>query len=533
MEVPSERWSGAGEDELLALVLERFGEVLDDDDLPADVAFTALGGSSLDGTVVCALLGEALGFSVSLSQLAAHPTAREFARLLARLNERSEERSEAEADTGARAGSTDETVPLTSMQISFLTQQAVTPGDRTPRLQFAWILTGPLDVAALRHALQDLHERHEPLGSRYLMRRRSAVAEPGAVTTVDVLHLPDADSELAALDATRTALDHDLDLASGQVWRVALARVTGHDVHVLRILVHHIAFDGMSEAVLVKDLGYFYAAHRGSRKVKPEPLAGMAQRARAREHQLRLNEADLTCQLAYWAGELADTPPLVFPGGQLASPNGLHSEPVRRTTTFPSGWLDAVDALATGHRTTRFAVLLTLYDRTLAEVTGQTVYGVGFPITRRWDALTSGVIDCCVDTLCLRMPPETRYGVRDFADAVQATGNRLAEAFSAADVPFADIVRAVNPPRDKRAPLYQNMLALQDYDRPDLALPDVTSRRIDEPYLGLPAELHVEIVPHRGGETRVAVSHLPGAVPERFAEDFHTALIAHLDSLPT
>ncbi|MFB8141235.1 condensation domain-containing protein [Streptomyces parvus] len=536
MRVQSTQWSDSAAGEMLTLVLESFGEVLDDDDIPDDVAFTVLGGSSLDGSVACALLGSALGFSVPLSLLAANPTAREFAGALALLGERSERAGLDIGQSGSgrenEGKSPEESVPLTEAQIGFLTQQLIDASDRSAHLQFAWVLTGPLDMEALRGALHDVHQRHEPLGSRYLIQRRDAVARPHTTDTVTLTCLPDAGSEQLAIDATRDALDGDLDLSAGQVWRVALARVKDRDVHVLRVMAHHIAFDGMSEAVLVKDLGAFYAVRRDGAKAALGPVAGMSERARARERHQRLNAANLDRQRAYWATELADTPPLVFPGEGPMAPATPGTLLVRRTTVLPVGWLDEVDALAARHRTTRFAVLLTLYDRVLAESSGSAVHGVGFPVARRWDGLSAGVIDCCMDTLCLRMPADTRYGVRDFADAVRATTDRLTAAFAAADVAFADIVRAVNPRRGSRAPLYQNMLALQDYDRPGLALAGTESRRLDEPYLGLPSELHVEIVPHPDGAARVAVSHRPDAVPERFAASFHTALAARLHSLP-
>ncbi|MEK8145652.1 condensation domain-containing protein [Streptomyces sp. M10(2022)] len=261
---------------------------------------------------------------------------------------------------------------------------------------------------------------------------------------MEVLTLADQADEAAALDATRAALGGPLDLAAGRVWRVALAAVPARQAHVLRVFVHHIAFDGWSESVLADELGACYAARLRGRAAELPVVPGMAARSRIRERQADLHRAELERQLAYWKDALAGTPDLVFPEVPVPS---TADGPLRRTTwTLPAGGMEAVDALAARHGSTRFAMLLTLYDQALGETAGAESYAVGFPVARRWDASSAAVIDCCVESMCVRMPAETRYGNVDFGTALKTVAHRLSEAFAAGDTAFADIVRAVNPP---------------------------------------------------------------------------------------
>ncbi|WP_369184837.1 condensation domain-containing protein [Streptomyces sp. Y1] len=516
----------AVDQEVLSLVLEAFSDVLEEDDLPEDVPFTVLGGSSLDGTLVCARVGNELGFPVPLSLLASHPTAQGFATALtldlALDRARAAEEQPAVPEPAAEPGPA--TVRLTPMQTSFLTQHLMDPADHSPHLLFTWTLTGPLDRPALRAALQDVHHRHDPLNSRYLARRQ-AVAEPGAAAEVELLELPEATTGAAALDSTRTALSGGLDLAAGRVWRVALARAADTGDHVLRVLAHHIAFDGWSESVLAADLGASYDARLRGRRAELPPVAGAAARAGLRERQERLRQAELERQLAFWKQTLAGTPELVFPAAD-------GSGQARFTTTLDDGELAAVDALAARHGVTRFAVLLTVYDRALAGTTGQRDYGVGFPVARRWDPALANVIDCCVDSLCLRMEPATRYGTVDLGEALRATAARLSAAYAATDVSFPEVVRWLNPPRTGRAPLFQNMFALQDNAVGELRMRDLVARRVVEPYLGLPTELHTEVTPLGEGRLTVSVSCDRGRVPQDTARGLFDAFLRLTRALP-
>ncbi|MGA5821189.1 condensation domain-containing protein [Kitasatospora sp. NPDC094028] len=508
--------------DVLTLVLEVFSDVLEEDDLPGDVPFTVLGGSSLDATLVCARVGNKLDFPVPLSLLASHPTAEGFATALTR--DRARAADERPAEPAPAAGPGQAAVRLTPMQTSFLTQHLMDPGDRAPHLMFTWALTGELDLPALRAALQDVHHRHEPLNSRYLARRQ-AVAEPGATAEVEVLELPEAATESAALDSTRAALSGDLDLAAGRVWRVATARAADPGSHVLRVLAHHIAFDGWSESVLAADLGACYDARlRGHRPDLP-PVAGPAERARLRERQEQLRQGELERQRAFWTQTLAGTPELAFPAAGGAGQ-------ARFTTTLDDGELAAVDALAARHGVTRFAVLLTVYDRALAEVTGQQDYGMGFPVARRWDPALANVIDCCVDSVCLRTDPATRYGTVGLAEALRGTAARLSAAYAATDVSFPEVVRWTNPPRTGRAPLFQNMFALQDNEVGELRMHGLAARRVVEPYLDLPTELHTEATPLGGGRLSVSVGCRLERVPEDTARLLFAAFLRHVRALP-
>ncbi len=122
-------------------------------------------------------------------------------------------------------------------------------------------LEGELEVAALEAALGDVIGRHEVLrtvlpaegGQPY--QKILEMAELGWALPV----IPVAEEDLAETAAGITA--EPFDLETDVPVRARLLAV-GPGVHVLVLVLHHIATDGWSTAVLARDLGTAYTARR-------------------------------------------------------------------------------------------------------------------------------------------------------------------------------------------------------------------------------------------------------------------------------
>src|SRR5436309_8974064 len=144
-------------------------------------------------------------------------------------------------------------------------------------------------------------------------------------------------------------------LARGRPVRAALLREGGRE-HVLLLTLHHIAADGWSVGVLVRELAAIYGAFRAGR---PSPLpelpsqyADFAIRQRA-----WLSGAALEAQTAYWRQALAGAPTLELPTDRprpaVRSPRGA-----RRRVALPPGLSEGLRRLARGQGTTAFMLLL-------------------------------------------------------------------------------------------------------------------------------------------------------------------------------
>ncbi|MFG2375675.1 amino acid adenylation domain-containing protein [Streptomyces sp. NPDC048504] len=509
---------------LTDLVAAVFAEVLGVAAVPLDVEFTALGGTSLAAGRVCARLGARLGRPVPLATLLTHPTA---AALGARLADPTDA---AGAPTPDRAP---DELPLTSSQSGFLIRHLLEPDDRSAHCLAAWTLDGDLDRTALGAALADVHLRHHALHTVYRTDRARTFAVPGGQPPPEPVELPATHSTEAALAVVRTDLTAPLDPVDGPVWRAVLVPVAGTRSTVLGYAVHHIAFDGWSESVLAADLAVAYNARTaGVAPAWPSaPTAAQVWAVRER-HALA---ADLARQRERLTDALTGVPELRLPtpatrvgeiprtGAGLTTTAG---RPVARGGEVPSAVAESgvlrvevpltapeaagVDRLADRAGLTRFPVLLSLYGRALADLTGQDDFGVGVPVAQRVDPLLETAVGCHIGMVCVRLRGEALHetAVRRAA----ATGHLVRDAFACQDVGFAEAVRLVNPPRSTRGPLFQTVFALQDNRTATLPLAGLRTAFHRLPYPGIPAEIQTEIWPEPGGGLRVVLNSRADAV---------------------
>jgi len=133
-------------------------------------------------------------------------------------------------------------------------------------LVHGWRVSGSLDEDCLRAAVGDVIERHDALRTRLIRgpepRQEIHPTAPATVTVREMRGL-DRDARAAAVDELLcTAEAGTLDVDELPHLRCLLVRFSADDALVV-LVVHHIAADGFSMRLLIRDLANRYAAHRG------------------------------------------------------------------------------------------------------------------------------------------------------------------------------------------------------------------------------------------------------------------------------
>lgn len=480
----------SGQDRYVRLVAEIFRQVLGVTTAPAQASFFDLGGDSLAAARACTRLSAKLGRPVPLAWIYESPAA---AALGASLRERAE-------PAGSALTENSDVVPLSPMQLVFLTRHLTTPSERTGYCLMFWRIDGALNTVALERAIAALHARHEPLRAAY-----RADPRPGAVVTgiaAPALEiLPARATTPAAVDALRMLFQEGLEPAEADVWRTAIVPVEEGGGWVFGLVVHHIAFDGWSEPVLARDLSDAYAG----RLPPGEPLPSLAQIA-ARTASVRtpsefLNRVEAVRQ------EIHGVPELRWPAATVPRAPGT-SAPGQLKAGVTRSVLAGIEAQAARLRVSRFAVLLAGWAATIAGVCGQDDFAVGVPVAQRADPVLEQTIGCYINTLALRLRGQAAQGGEQGIVAVAAA---LRRALAASDIPFEAVARGEGSPGG-RTPVFQTLFALQDNAAPRLELPGATSTFLRQPYLDLPLELHAELWPDERGGLEVVLSYQPRAV---------------------
>lgn len=337
-------------------------------------------------------------------------------------------------------------VPLAPGQAGIWFSEQLRPGTPLYSVPLAVRLTGPLDVAALRAALDAVTARHEALRTVFRLGpngepvQQTAPAAPVALPVIDV-------TEAELPQALRTTAEQPFDLERGPLLRACLHRI-GAKQHVLLVTVHHIVLDGWSGGLLLADLARAYAGEL------PAGGAAPAFRDVAAWQHGRLTAGELDDQLEYWRQRLAGLPDLEIPGDrQRPADRDWRAHSVRRE--LPAATAAAVRRLAAAHDTTPFTVLLAAYGTFLHRLTGQDDFAVGVPVAGRERTDLESVVGLFAGVIPVRLDLTGQPGFDEVLDRTVA-GSR--DDFAHPQIPFERLVRELR--RDRVAgsqPLVQAM----------------------------------------------------------------------------
>jgi len=333
-------------------------------------------------------------------------------------------------------------------------------------------LRGALDAMALGTALGDVVARHESLRTVFGEedgRPFQRILDPAR--SVPLLSV--VECEAGGLEnAVREASQHTFDLSWEPPVRASLLKVGPGD-HALILVLHHIAGDGWSIGLLLRDLATAYEARLGGRAPEWAPLPVQYADYTLWQRQLMGSEQDAGSPLArgleYWRGALEGLPDqLELPFDRVRPPVSSYEGGVVELRLDP-GLHAELAALAQACRATLFMVVQAALAALLSRVGAGTDIPLGIPVAGRNDVALDELIGFFVNTLVLRTDVSGNPTYRELVDRVR---NADLAAFAYQDVPFERLVELLNPMRSMaRHPLFQVSLVMQNGADDDLVLP--------------------------------------------------------------
>lgn len=369
--------------------------------------------------------------------------------------------------------------PLSHGQRGLWLTWQLDPASPAYNMPGALTLEGELDESALESALQALTARHEVLRTVYPVGEDGEpfqqVLQDAAMPLpmVDLSGFPD-DSRDRALHQQKTdfarmpfKLDAELPL------RLCLWRLNAR-THVLGLVLHHIAGDGASIAILIDELLALYQAACTGQAAGLEPLPiQFADHAAWQRNWFEAGERER--QLAYWRAKLGTehqptTLPLDRPrGGPRSSPSGAgrdaHAEgndcnEIKLAFEWPQDLSDAIRQMARQHGASVFIAVLALLKLLLYRISGEAQQRIGSPIANRQRPETARLIGYLtnVQVLHTRIDPSS-----DFPALLAAVRDTVLDAQMHPDLPFDMLVEALQPQRQSGVhPLFQVKCTQQD-----------------------------------------------------------------------
>ncbi|HSF44133.1 MAG TPA: condensation domain-containing protein, partial [Thermoanaerobaculia bacterium] len=460
-----ERPEPSGEDALPRTPEERalaslWSELLGVDRVGLEDNFFALGGHSLLATQVVSRVRQAFAVELPLRHLFEVPTVAGLAERLRAALATAGRLPLPPVEPVPREGD----LPLSFGQQRLWFLHRMDPEAPGYLMAGAFRLAGALSVPALAAALSEVVRRHEVLRSTYHEGPVQRIHPPRPVflPVVDLSGLADSGEEVRRL--AREEAGRPFDLERDLMVRGTLLRLSERE-HVALLTLHHIASDGWSVNVLVRELAALYGG---------SPLPGLAVQYGdfAVWQRRRLDGPVLEGQLAGWKERLAGAPPLLELPTDRPRPPVRSSRGGRRAFAVAPDLAAALQDLATREGTTLFVLLLAAWQALLARITHQEDLVVGTPVAGRRQAETEALIGFFVNTLVLRADLAGDPPFRDFLARVH-TG--ALDALSHQDLPFERLVEELRPERSLAyTPVFQVTFALRHASRVRLELPGLT-----------------------------------------------------------
>ncbi|MBV8201069.1 MAG: AMP-binding protein, partial [Acidobacteria bacterium] len=468
----SDESAGGRRSELLAILRRLAGQALrlPAAALPPERPLTALGLDSLAAVELQQAIETELGVTLPLGELFEDATLGQLAdRLLDQAGQAgSRPASRAAAALPGRAAGTPPageipgaagtaaSFPLSPGQRALFYLDRLGGGGPAYVLAGAARLSGALDAAALRGALEALLRRHAAL--RTLVQTGAGEPSQRVCEVLPAGWFAELQAGTPAELRRRIeeAAFRPFDLERGPLLRAAwIATAPGEAVLVLAL--HHLAADFWSLAVMLRELAALYAA--GGAAAGPLPPVAASYAQHVERQRLMLAGPEGQELWAYWERQLAAPLAALELPTDRPRPRVQSFAGAARQMALAPGPSQRLLALARGQGATLFATLLAAFQALLGRHTGQGEVLIGSPTAGRATADLAGVVGFFVNPVALR---GDLRGEPTFAELLARARRTAIDAFSHQQLPFPLLAERLEPARDPgRSPLFQAMLVLQ------------------------------------------------------------------------
>ncbi|NUS43493.1 MAG: amino acid adenylation domain-containing protein, partial [Mycobacteriaceae bacterium] len=490
----------------------------------ADDDFFAAGGTSLTAARAAAQLSAALGARVRVREIFAAPA---VADLAAALSGDTAQRGLAPLRRRERPAQ----LPVTPAQQRIWFLHRLDPRSAAYNIPLALRLSGDLDRAALNRALLDVVDRHEAL--------RTVFVEIDGVPHQRVIPIDEVDFAVSAqavgaaglLPALADFAAAPFDLTAQISVRARLFEIEPREWALL-IVAHHINLDGFSLAPLARDVMSAYRARAAGDAPQWQPLPVQPADVALWQRDVLGVDSDpdsvLSSQLRHWQSALADQP------DELALP---FDRPRPAVASHRGGRVEFdIDAAAAGRmaglaRAQSMSLLMVAHAAvalTLARLSGENDVAVGTPVAGRDHAALESVVGMFVTMVVLRTHVDADEPFTALLHRVRAAD--LA-AFAHADVPFERVVEQLAPRRAGSAhPLFQVMLAYDDFGDQDVDLPGLRAEPVAIPFTPTKFDLEFHLAPRPDGGVGLTLDYARDVFDEATAHSIGARVLRILDA---
>lgn len=427
-------------------------------------SFFSVGGSSLAAMSLLTRLNEAFGICLKVSEVFRHNTISQLTELV----QTTEKHTSPEREVDSEIGRT--TAVVSAAQRRFWSMEQLYQGKSPFNMAAIFELTGALDREKLQQSLDLLVLRHPMLRTIYVQDGDDLIqkVQGDVFLPIELASLQTQSPTIELNDCFNAALNEPFDLSKDVLLRVTLYTTPDSDKHFLRIVSHHIAVDGWSISLLLKDWSSLYNGTE-----LPDVNFHYTDYA----HLLAAESGDQKQQsLSFWRDYLHGAPV-------------VHNLPLDRRRQAEHRHLGrrieviVPDVLSTNMlqacrawKVTPFVFLKSAWALTLARFSNQADIVLGVPVAARGEQRLDNVLGAFVNTVCVRTQIDTQRSVKAWLQLEQES---FLQVMQHQDLSFDELVQeTVTDTNKAHTSLFQ---LLFDYAESASSLPafgEVSSQKI-------------------------------------------------------
>ncbi|QLL05817.1 non-ribosomal peptide synthetase [Mycobacterium vicinigordonae] len=439
----------------------------------AEDSFFGLGGHSLLAARLVAQIRAQFGVELTVRAVFDTPTPAGLAARLveqlsaevhADIDEMSAQRNVVGSEGPARPELTDvrpERPPLSYSQMAMWFQQKMRGANDVFNMALTLRVHGPLDVAVLEAAINDVVARHEALRTNFIEHEGVPYQHihPAREVPLEIIDVGGGELDQAIAELRR----HIFALDSESLVRPTLLRL-GPSAHVLLLLIHHTVTDHSSMGIIFEDL---LTAYRARLDGYPPQWGSMA--AQFAEHALwQRNTFEAStdwgqAQLQHWHTAVSGMPYEIPMAADHTRPPVLGKRGELVNFTVSASRRSALVRLADDLGASEFMVYEAALAVLLHKLGGGTDIGIGSPVAARVDLATTNMVGPCANVMVLR---NDLSGDPSLRDIVSRSRGAVLDALAHQELPIERLVEALNPPRSpsRNHPLFQNSIHFRGED---------------------------------------------------------------------
>ena len=378
-------------------------------------------------------------------------------------------------------------------------------------------IEGTIDEEKFRCALLEIIERHETLRTAYSFSQDNVfqkIREPNI--DFRIVKIEPKKGYVARIEKfLEKEMTTGFDLLAGPVVRVVLYKLSESN-YILLFMLHHIAADGYSINLIIKELfETYYAKTLGKMATLPNIPSTYIDYTYWQESLFKSKK--FAKQKQYWIDRCTDLP-LTYIRGDLPRPDVFSFNGARLSFQISAKTQKILSKLGANHDATLFMVLVSAVNILIHQYTSERDLVIGMPVSGRSHKDLSSIVGFFVNTLLLRTSINPNMTI---SGLLKETKEVVSAALDNQDYPFDLLVEDVGANRDtSRSPLFNINIAYHNFEGEKTNQEQgsfISMKRRPAPHKTCKWDLEFEFTQEKDGSISCFLEYYKGAYTENFA----------------